>query len=271
MKNVLKVTLALLILVIFLVSCSSGGMYAKGDAGVKVDEGTVITGTVLTKENAPLKGAYVYLYSTKARGQMGPSDFISKASNEKGEFSISAAAGEYFIIARKRKGESNVGVLDTGDYSSKTGEKITVEKGETHSINLTMNKIVEPMFFKKTGVEITDTGIKGVILDHDGNAIAGAFAIAYTDKGMKKLPNFASVPTQADGSYVLFLPEAAGTYYIGARVNTKKPPLHDELYGTYKKTEDHSVTVEKGKFLEDVNVTLEPFKGTVQTEFKGFE
>jgi hypothetical protein len=132
-----------------------------------------------------------------------------------------------------------------------------------------MDKIEEPMFFKKTGTEITRTGIRGFIFDENGSPVAGAFAIAYRNKSMKKLPDFASVPTQADGSYVLYLP-TSGKYYIAARTNTKRPPVKGEYYRTYDGCDDHSITVIDNLFVKDVNITLRPFTGSSKSDFGGF-
>jgi hypothetical protein len=275
MKNTLRLILVTCISTLLFTGCSSSKKATKGEAApekaVTTEKAaTTVSGTVVDKDNKPIKGAYVYAYSSASKGQMGPSDFMSAPTGEKGAFILTAKPGEYFIIARRRADESNVGVLDTGDYSSPTGFTLSLKKGTDTKLTLTMEKIVEPMFFKKTGAEMTDTGVKGVILDEKGQPVPTAFAIAYKDKSMKTLPDFASVPTQADGSYTLFLPEP-GTYYIGARVNTKKPPEKGELYGTYDKVEDHSVSVDKGTFIEDVNITLKPFTGTITTDFKGFD
>jgi hypothetical protein len=270
MKSILKSILTMLIPALLFISCSASKTSVKDSAPVKKDKDTTVSGIVVTKDNEPIKDAYVYAYSSISRGQMGPADFISNPTNEKGEFSINVTSGEYYIIARKRTDESNVGVLDTGDYTSPTGFKITLNEGSCTKITLISDKIVEPMFFKKTGKEITDTGIKGYILDDKNNPVAGAFAIAYKDKAMKTLPDFASVPTQADGSYTLYLPDA-GQYYIAARTSTKKPPVKGELYGRYDKTDDHSIVADSGSFLEDINITLKPFTGIAQTDFKGFK
>lgn len=269
MKKIFAFITILLVSVVWLTKpfaapASNEPIVAAGEANAK------ISGNVTDENGKPVKDAYVYIYKSTARGEIGPSDFISSQTNENGEFTLNLPQNEYFIIARKRADGGNVGVLSTGDYSSPTGFKVTATSKEESKVTIKMTKIVEPMFFKKTGAEITKSGVKGRILDEKGNPVAGAFAIAYKEPDIKKLPDFASVPTMSDGSYTLYLPEG-GKYYVAARITIKKPPEKDELYGSYKGTDDHSVVVKGETFTEGIDVTLKPFAGTATSEFKGFK
>jgi hypothetical protein len=271
MKKTLKPALLLLLFTFFIISCTTSKTSVKADEQAAVSVSSSISGVVLDmKDDKPIEGAYVYAYKSASRGQMGPSDFISNPTNAKGEFSFDVAPEEYYVIARKREDGSNVGVLSTGDYSSPTGIKVKVAGNSDAVVTIKIEEIVEPMFFKKTGAEITSTGIKGFIYNKKGSPVAGAFVIAYRDKKMKKLPEFASVPTQSDGSYVLYLP-TGGKYYIAARTNTKSPPVKGEYYGTYDGCNDHSVNVIQDLFIKDINITLMPFTGSPESDFKGFK
>ncbi len=270
MGRELKSILVVSVFVFFIICCPVQKAGAGDDNPDSVFADAKITGSITGDDGKPVAGAYVYAYKTTMRGQMGPADFISNPTDEKGGFLINVKAGEYFIIARKRADGSNVGVLSTGDYSSQTGTKVSVATGADFKLDLNMKKIVEPMFFKMAGTEVTKSGIKGVILDKHGKAVTGAFAVAYTDPKMKTLPKYASAPVQADGAYTLYLPNA-GDYYIAARVKTKKPPVEGEYFGTYDGNDTHLVTVREGSFVKSVDITLKPFSGIAQTDFKGFE
>ncbi len=257
------VSLLLLVLALVLAGCTMDKVVMDG----AVENN--ISGKVVSEDGSPISGAYVYAYRSAAKGQMGPSDYISNPTEENGSFSFNVALDEYKVIARKRADGSNVGVLNTGDYTSQA-VTVDIKENRDKKIKIEMTKIVEPMFFKKTGAEVTDTGIKGSILDASGKPVAGAFAIAYKAVGMKTLPDFASLPTRADGSFTLYLPEG-GRYYIGARVNTKRPPVEGELYGTYDKNADHSIEVSGKSFVENIKISLKPFAGNAQSDFKGFK
>ncbi len=60
----------------------------------------------------------------------------------------------------------------------------------------------------------------------------------------------------AAGRYVINLPQG-GRYYIGSRSEYGDTPGYGEWYGRYEGTPDHSVRLETGKILENIDLVVE--------------
>ena len=86
------------------------------------------------------------------------------------------------------------GPLAPGDfYSEHQRVAARVEAGRFAVVDLPVVAMKAPMFFKSRVVEReTTTGIRGRLVDHAGKPVMGGFAMAYTDREMKRLPDFAS-------------------------------------------------------------------------------
>ena len=66
--------------------------------------------------------------------------------------------------------------------------------------------------FSRTGPRgPTATGIRGRITDESGAPVAWVFAIAYTSADMRRVPDFTSAMTAADGRFVIYLPAGGAT------------------------------------------------------------
>jgi hypothetical protein len=175
---------------------------------------------------------------------------------------MTAPAGTYYIVARKRMSGDPSGPLSPGDLFSEHQRVVTtVVDGKLSVVDLAVAPVKAPMFFKKAVVEQeTNTGIRGVLVDAVGKPVPGSFAVAYTDADVKRLPDYASTLSDGQGRFVLYLPKA-GDYYLGARVHAWDMPHPGELYGKYGGVTPTPVSVSKGKFVTDIKIVLTPFTG----------
>ena len=58
----------------------------------------------------------------------------------------------------------------------------------------------------------------------------GGFAMAYVDKEMKRLPDYASTLSDQQGRFTIYLPEGS-SYYLAARIHAWDMPSPGEPYG----------------------------------------
>jgi hypothetical protein len=224
---------------------------------------TGISGQVLLKgSRQPLGDAYVNVYPDTISNLLGPSQFISSPTDASGRYSLELPPGTYYVVARKRMSGQATGPLSPGDFYSEHQRIVTsVLAGKLSVVDLTVVPMKAPMFFKKEVVEReTDTGIRGMLTDKAGKPVSGGFAMAYSDPEMRRLPDFASTLSDADGHFTIYLP-AGGTYYLAGRIHAWDMPQHGEPYGKLGGETPQPVTVSKGSFVEGISIVLEPFAG----------
>lgn len=224
---------------------------------------TGISGQVYLKEGSePLAGAYVNIYSDTISNLLGPSQLLSSPTDEQGRYSLEAPPGTYYVVARKRMSGQPTGPLSTGDFYSEHQRIVTsVIAGKMAVVDLPVVPMKAPMFFKKAVVEReTDTGIRGVLVDKSGDPVTFGFAMAYSDPEMKRLPDYASTLTDAQGRFTIYL-TGAGTYYLAGRIQAWDMPQPGEPYGVLGGESPQAVPVAKGSFVEGIRIVLEPFSG----------
>jgi hypothetical protein len=243
-------------------SCAGpGAMQSGSEEAVYGKQG--ITGS-LTFQDKPLEGAYVYAYRSFSTNLLGPADFASAPSASNGEYGIELVKGAYYIVARKRATGDNTGPIVAGDlYSVHSSNPVTVRDGKYAMIDLELVKMKDPMFFQSMSRAETNIGIKGRIVDGEGRPVPWVFAMVYSTSDMKRIPEYTSVMTDADGTFAIFLPKG-GTYWLAARKNIREKPVSGEPYGLYAGTPDHSILVPDGGFVEGVTITLEPYHKGIQ-------
>jgi len=224
---------------------------------------TGIGGQVTIKgSGTPLAGAFVNIYPDTISNLLGPSQFISSPTDGLGSYSLDLPPGTYYVVARKRISGDSTGPLSPGDFYSEHQRIVTsIVEGKVTVVDLEVVPMKAPMFFKKAVVEKeTKTGIRGHLLDSSGKPVAGAFAMAYTDKEMRRLPDFASTLSDENGAFTIFLPEG-GEFYLAGRIHAWDMPQPGEPYGRYGADAPASVKIEKGRFVEDIQIVLSPFTG----------
>jgi hypothetical protein len=244
---------------------------AEADKSAKKKKPSGIWGRVVMRDSGePVKSSYVYGYVGKIEhraaslGIIGVTDWVSHGSGLDGSYKLDLPPGDYFVVARKRQSGLNYGPLSVGDYYDHSPGRVStrVRKGKYTEVNFILMKLTEPLFFQgMTAVSrATNTGIKGRLLDEEGNHIPGTYAIAYKDDDMQRLPDFASTLTDDEGNYTIYLP-SGGRYWLAARFHAMKVPVQGEPFGRYEGSDDYSVTVKDNTFLDGIDMTLRPFDG----------
>ncbi|MDF1536783.1 MAG: carboxypeptidase-like regulatory domain-containing protein [bacterium] len=258
MKN-LSITTGSIILALTLATISCTTISPAPDQAA----GSGIRGVILSKETGkPVAGAHVYAYSDPAKNLIGVADHVSKGSAPDGSYTLEMPPGEYYFVSRQRASGSNYGPIVTGDLYDHRYEQdpVRLHKGQVIEMNFDLLRLSEPMFFQvfTEPERTTDTGITGRILDDTGEPVQGAFATAYRDENMKRLPDYASTLSGDNGNYKLYLPEG-GKWYVGARSHARGVPRPGELIGRYEGSADHSLQVPAQGFVDGVEITLKPF------------
>jgi len=253
---------AVFLLGLLATSCAGpGAMQSSPGAAVYGEQG--IKG-MLTFQGKPLEGAYVYAYRSFSTNLLGPADFASTPSASNGEYDVELVEGAYYIVARKRSTGDNTGPIVAGDlYSVHSSNPVTVRNGKYAMVDLELVKMKDPMFFQSMSREETNIGIKGMIVDGDGKPVPWVFAMAYSTSDMKRIPEYTSVMTDADGEFAIFLPKG-GTYWLAARKNIREKPVPGEPYGLYAGTPDHSIQVPATGFVEGITLTLGSYRKGIQ-------
>ncbi len=260
-------TAAILFLVVAIV-CSSP---VPGSAKEKAPKKSGIKGKIVMKSTGePVHKAYVYGYvgkiATRAAelGIIGITDWVSRGSAEDGTYKLDLPPGEYYIGARKRANGLNYGPLYKGDWYDHhyVRKAIVVRKGKFRDYDFELIKLEEPMFFQglTAAEKVTDTGVKGKLLDENGEHIPGTFVMGYADDDMQRAPDFASTITDDEGNYTLYLPKG-GRYWLAGRFYAMKMPQKDEPFARYEGSPDHSIMVEEGQFLKGIDLVLRPYDG----------
>jgi hypothetical protein len=270
-QGLVKVSLAVFV-AFSLLACQAGMKATPDQAGSAEAQwvGTYVDGqgktgirgrVVMKSDGSPLAGSYVNIYPDSISNLLGPSQFISTPTDELGFYQLEVPPGVYYVVARKRMSGQPTGPLAPGDLYSEHQRLMTkVESGKFVEIELPVAEMKAPMFFKRMAEEQTDTGISGVLVDHAGQPVMGGFAMAYTDKEMKRLPDYASTLSDEQGRFTIYLPEG-GSYYLSARIHAWDMPTPGEPYGKFGGDTPTLVSVDSGKFVKDLEIVMAPFSG----------
>lgn len=222
-----------------------------------------ITGTVTLKaDGRPVEAAYVNIYTDTVSNLLGPSQFLSRPTDKEGHYTLDVPPGRYYVVARKRMTGGPTGPIAPGDFFSEHQRVVTeVVAGKLSVVDLPVVAMRSPMFFKGEVVDHeSDTGIRGRLVDGNGRPVPGGFAMAYHDPDMKRLPDYASTLSDADGNFTIYLP-AAGTFYLAARMHAWDMPQPGEPYGRLGGEAPTGVAVAKGSFVDGITIRMAPFAG----------
>ncbi len=226
---------------------------AVGCSGAGKETPAPVTGTV----SVPLANARIYIYG-EGDDIYGPAQVISGPTSLDGSFSISLRPGKYVAVVRKRVSEEIAGPVMIGDYR---GEPVPFEVGEgAQIVSLSLTATLKVANEKAFPLRVSGdgTGMSGVVLDTDGNAVEGIRVHIYDHIQMSERPKYVSERTGADGKF--FVPvKRGGTYYLAARDRFGGPPQIGDLYGRYDEgTVDPSgVVVRKGELKSEIEITVQ--------------
>ncbi|MDO9079894.1 MAG: hypothetical protein Q7U44_03770 [Desulfuromonadales bacterium] len=223
------------------------------DGALVAEAGTGVKGRIV-HDNQPVANAFVYVYSEKSAGLIGPSYGEAVRSAADGTFTIPLPAGNFYLAARKRADGARSGDVAVGDLNGLwSGNPLTLNPGKTIDLGDFSVSIVKAESRKERLEQgkfaPTDTTLRGRMVDQDGKAVGGVYAFAYLDSRMVGKPVYISAATGDDGRFELRLSDG-GTYYIGARSTFGGPLEPGEWVGTYDARPNHMVAVKKGEVLD---------------------
>lgn len=223
------------------------------------EEGAGALAGVVTLDGDPLDGAFITLYVDTDDDLRGSVYASSPPTGKNGSFQFDYLPEvDYYVVARKRESGSAAGPLNDGDYFGFfPANPIQIQSGKLARISIPVVTKAgeigqEDSLFRDTGTKVT-----GLITDTDGKPVPGVYVFGYLDKVMAhKRPEFISKEVDEEGRYVLNFSQG-GTYYIGARASYGDTPALGEWYGRWEGTGDHSVVLETGQTLTDIDMTVE--------------
>jgi hypothetical protein len=223
------------------------------DGALVAEAGTGVKGRIV-HDRQPVANAFVYVYSEKSAGLIGPSYGEAVRSASDGTFTIPLPAGNFYLAARKRADGARSGDVAVGDLNASWQKNpVTLNHGETIDLGDFHVSIVKEESRKERLQQgkfaFTDTTLHGRMVDQDGKAVRGVYAFAYLDSRMVGKPVYISAATGADGRFELRLGDG-GTYYIGARSTFGGPLEPGEWVGTYDARPNHMVAIKKGEVLD---------------------
>lgn len=222
------------------------------DGALMPEANTAVRGRVVHGLK-PVANAFVYVYSEKSAGMIGPSYGEAVRTAADGSFTIPLPAGNFYLAARKRADGSRSGDVAVGDLNASWPKNpLTLNHGETVDLGdfavSTVSAAGRKERFEQGKFAQTGTTLTGRMLDQDGKAVSGVYAFAYLDSRMVGKPVYISAATGDDGRFELRLGEG-GTYYIGARSTFGGPLEPGEWVGTYDARPDHMIIIKKGEHL----------------------
>jgi hypothetical protein len=223
------------------------------------DPGSGALAGKVTYRGSGIAGVQVRLYLDAESDFRGMGYAAAPPTGEDGRFRFDfLPESDYFLLARKRAGGGSAGPLREGDFFGYfIDNPVAVTGGSVVEVELEVVTKGREAPGADSRPRTSGTTISGGITDSGGTAVRGGYAFAYEEEVMAhKKPAFISSPAGEDGSYVIFL-SRGGTYYIGARSEYGDSPAKGEWYGRYDGSADHSVTVESGGALKDVDIVVE--------------
>jgi len=233
------------------------GLVRRGD--IKPDlEPMVISGAQLrvSLNGAPLQGATLYAYLDLTSELKGMGYAMVGPSDDEGIAELALPAGTYYLLARKRADGSGVGPLRAGDFTGYyPGNPVQVHDGEVLHLDIPMLQVPQKIENLQESL-FGQTSLGGVIRDAGGKPVSGARAVVYRDSQMLNRPDYVSNPTGANGRFLISLPQG-GHYYLAGRNTLGGAPGPGDLYGTYNRSDDHSLEVITGQHLEGLEIIVE--------------
>jgi len=246
-------------LLIFLVGCSAA-VPGESTRPAMAPGPTGIAGRVFDRFGQPVAGAYVYAYRSTRTQLRGPADFAAPV-DAAGNYFLDLVEGDYYLVARQRKGRADSGPPQTGDaWAVHVDNPVQVLPGHTSRADFRIQSISRPMSLGKGGVVNSETRLTGQVVDRQGVPVVGAIVMAYQDEDLKRMPDFVSPASDEAGRFVLPV-AGGGRYCLAARTKTRGQPQPGELYGLYRGVDDTPcLNVSPDTNLEIGQIRLEPYR-----------
>ncbi len=242
-----------LLLLLLVTACVPVGKSAPAPA-----TGTLY-GTVLTSSGAPAIGAYVYAYKNNDKGLRGPADFGARVDLD-GRYLLDVVSGEYHLIARQRQSGGGSGPPRAGDAWAVYPENpIRIVGPDNGPADFRLRPGTGLHQVRQGSLTSGDTGFSGTLVAVDGEAMGGAFVLAYRSADFRRMPDFTSLPAGPDGRFILYVPEP-GSYCLAARKQTRGLPSEGEPYGTLGQGDDSCRQVDRSEILEVGRIILRPHR-----------
>jgi hypothetical protein len=185
----------------------------------------------------------------------GPADYVSGPTDRQGCYILNLPPGRYCLVARKRSaGKPDVGPLTPEDYSSWVSQPIEVGRQRAVRLDLTVRKLVGDLLFSaQYTIRVSNTQFKGKITDETGEPLAGLLVVANRRQKISRKPDYASLPSGKDGSFILYLP-GGGTYYLGLKRELLGKPLSCQIESAYVNPEDNTLELSTGDTISGVDI-----------------
>jgi len=216
-------------------------------------------GEVAGSDEAPGKGAYVYAYLSNRNGLRGPADYAARVEAD-GSYLLELPPGTYYLICRWRASGSTSGPPRSGDaFALHAGNPVTIAGGVRRRADFALQTVGQQQSLRQGSLTSSDTGIRGRLVDREGQAVAGAFVLAYSSPDYRHSPDWTSLPADDTGHFILYLP-GAGRYCLAARTGTRSQPREGELYGRLGDGENGCRDLAQGEIVDIGILVLRPYR-----------
>jgi hypothetical protein len=216
---------------------------------------TGVAGTV-SIDGQPVQGAIVTVYPDLSSQLKGMGLGMAAPTDEQGYFELPLSVGTYYLVVRVRQSGQMAGPLKAGDlFGYLAGNPLVINEGDPARVHIPLIEVPEKVSRHAANL-FGNTSISGSVLDPKGEPVAGLQVLLYEDSMMLNRPLYVSQKTDADGRYQLSFPKG-GHYYLAARNELGGTPAPGEFYGRYQGTPDHSIKIETGKALVDIEIVVD--------------
>ena len=216
---------------------------------------TGVAGTV-SVDGQPVQGAIVTVYPDLSSQLKGMGLGMAAPTDEQGYFELPLTVGTYYLVVRVRQSGQMAGPLKAGDlFGYLAGNPLVINEGDPARVHIPLIEVPEKVSRHAANL-FGNTSISGLVLDQKGEPVAGLQVLLYEDSMMLNRPLYVSQKTAADGRYQLSFPKG-GHYYLAARNELGGTPAPGEFYGRYQGTPDHSIKIETGKALVDIEIVVD--------------
>jgi hypothetical protein len=218
-----------------------------------------ISGQITDAQGEPAAGTYVYAYRNIRSNLRGPADFEAQVG-EDGLYFLDLVEGNYYLVARMRQTGADAGPPKAGDaWALPATNPVTVKPGEVTTVNFVLQGISQPMLMREGTLTSGDTGFTGLLIDVDGQPLAGAFVIAYPEANFQRMPETTSPAVGKDGRFHLYV-ERTGQWCLAARTRTRGQPIAGEPYGLLGTKESGCRNAVSGQLIDVGTIRLTPYR-----------